>query len=144
MVLCNQGCGTHVVFVNGKPYNQDRKTPHSETCLSLRFGKFWGGKFNTIPMSYIINQINGAYHACSEANKTRNIDEILRVLHLTVDNLQFVIHAMDNQSERNAKWNEEFEEYKTNLVKDQRDRDRKDKQYDDSSHPHFVRGDELE
>ena len=138
-VLCNQGCGTRVQFINGKPYNLDGKTPHSETCLSLMFGKFWGGKYNTIPMAYIKDPITESYEICSAANKSRNINEILKALQTTVDNLHQVIFIMGQQEERNAKWNEDFEEYKTNLVKEQKER----KEQKDAT-VHFVRADELQ
>jgi len=137
-VLCNQGCGTHVTFINGKPFNLDGKTPHSETCLSLKFGKFWGGKYNTIPMAYIKDSITESYEICSTANKSRNIDEILKALQTTVDRLQMAVFVMSQQEERNAKWNQELEDYKANLVKEQKDRKEQKEQ------PHFVRADELQ
>lgn len=128
-----------MTFINGKPYNLDGKTPHSETCLSLKFGKFWGGKYNTIPMAYIKDPIIECYEICSKANKSRNIDEILKALQTTVDQLHQVTFIMGQQEERNAKWNEELEQYKANLVKEQKDR--KDKA---AETPHFVKADELQ
>lgn len=136
MTLCNQGCGTHVVFINGKPYNQDRKTPHSETCMSLKFGKWWGGKYNTIPMNKISGQITTAYESLSQANKSRNIEEILKAFQLSLDLLQEVNFRLTQQAERNHKWAEEFDEYKVNLVREQKDRE-------EQKEPHFVRADEL-
>jgi len=121
-VLCNQGCGTHVTFINGKPYNLDGKTPHSETCLSLKFGKFWGGKYNTIPMYYIKDPITESYELCNHAQETRSIDDILLAIEKTVEHLGVVAIMMQQQEERNTKWNEEFEQYKANLVKEQKDR----------------------
>jgi hypothetical protein len=136
-VLCNQGCGTHVQFINAKPFNLDGKTPHSETCLSLMFGKFWGGKYNTIPMAYIKDQLEQSYQQLSAANKSRNIDEILKAVQTAVDALHMISFVMAQQEERNAKWNEDFEEYKTNLVKEQKERKAQQT-------PHFVRADELQ
>lgn len=113
--------------MNNRPYNLDRKTPHSETCLSLMFGKFWGGKYDTIPMGYIRETIIQSYRLCSNANQTRNIDEILWALQTTVDNLHRVTFQMEEQHEKNVEWNSDFEKYKTNLVKEQKEREQ-DKQ----------------
>lgn len=122
-VLCNQGCGTKVQFINGRPYNLDGKTPHSDTCISLKFGKFWGGKYNTIPLGYIKEQIWQSYELSSAANKSRNVDEILRALQATVDNLQKTTFLIEQQEERNRKWDKEFEDYKANLIKEQKERE---------------------
>jgi hypothetical protein len=143
MILCNQGCSTHVIFINGKPYNQDGKTPHSETCLSLKFGKWWGGKENTIPMRYIEEEIESIFQESQHAVETRNIDDILRAIYHTVDQIHTIKKTLNRQAERNHKWNQEFDEYKTNLVKEQRERAEEQKQTITNGTPEFITGDKL-
>lgn len=128
MTLCNQGCGTKIQFVGGRPCNFDKKkTPHSQTCMSLKFGKWWGGKYNTIPMGYVKEGIHQVYDLCSAANTSRNIDTILKALSVAVDNLQAVVSKMGEQEKKNFQFSEEFDRYKEVLVAAQAIRERRKK-----------------
>jgi hypothetical protein len=119
MVLCNQGCGTHVHFKDGEPYNISDNEPHKRTCMSLKIGKWWGGYYNTIPMDMIRRQINEVYEHAILAIESKNVYDIIASVKITSDWLSYVKRKMDVQAERNAKWKDEFMAYKTNLVAEQ-------------------------
>lgn len=124
--LCNQGCGTHLFFQkdeNGvtRPYNMYDKEKH--VCPMMEMAKFWGGRYNTIPMAPIKKKIEESYYAASEANKYRNIDQILEAIQDIVDNLQLVVFRMEGQEAQNKIWSEELDKYKKKLVEDQQRRE---------------------
>lgn len=116
--------------------------------MSLRIGKWWGGYYNTIPMDSIKWKIRIDYDHLSKANKSRNIDEILKALQESVDDLQYVVQIIDDQETKNMKWKEEFAEYKTNLVQEQTLREERKKTYHTNASQkkqtsQFTTGDKL-
>lgn len=132
--LCNQGCGTHIFFQDRRPYNVSDKEKH--VCPMMEMAKMYGGKWNTIPMYYIDAQIKSSYNACSKANQSRNIDEILKALSNTVDNLQRVVFEMERKEAENKEYADKLDDYKKKLVEAQ---ERREKQKGHTWHT----GDEL-
>lgn len=121
MVLCNQGCGTHVYFKDKRPYNVLDKKKHD--CPMLHMAKLWGGRYNTIPMSPVKYRIDEAYDHSILAQRSRNIDVILNALQITLDNLEPVVKKMREQEAQNTEWSNELEAYKKKLVDDQKRRE---------------------
>lgn len=121
MVLCNQGCGTHIFFKDKRPYNVLDKKKHE--CPILEIAKCWGGFYNTIPMGYIKDKIIIAYEESCKASESRNIDDILVALTTTVDFLQYVVGKMELKEEENIEWAGKLEDKKKKLVDDQKRRD---------------------
>ena len=140
MVLCNQGCGTHVYFKDKRPYNVLDEEKHD--CPMLYMAKLWGGRYNTIPMGLIQSAIYACRNTASEVNKNRNIDQILRALELIVDRLQSVTFKMEKQEKQNTEWSNELEGYKKKLVADQRRREEEKRKKSKKGHE-WVHGDEL-
>lgn len=147
MVLCNQGCHTHVFFKNGRPYNVLDEQPHK--CPMLEMAKMWGGRYNTIPMSYIKDAIFDSYILLSTANASRNIDEILHAVKAATDKLQYVTSRMATKEKENIIWSEQLEDNKARLVADQKKRDeekrREGQEYESqkTQTPRFTTADRL-
>jgi hypothetical protein len=120
-MLCNQGCHTHIYLKNGAPYNVLDNEPHK--CPMLEIAKLWGGRYNTIPMNIIKNRIKQVFDNSRFAANSRNIDDILKALRTTVDNLQYVMFKMEEQEEQNTVWSNNLDAYKKQLVKDQNRRE---------------------
>ena len=89
-------------------------------------------------MHRIEAEIRKTFDACTKADHSRNIDDIMKAIATACVDIQMVMVYMNQQAEQNAKWAEEFDEYKVNLVKQQKEREQKEQE------PHFVRGDELQ
>jgi hypothetical protein len=128
--LCNQGCGTHLFFKvdpdTGKkrPYNVLDQEKH--ICPMMEMAKFYGGKWNTIPMNPIKKQILECYRAVNEANRFRNIDQIVEAVKTIYENLEFVITKMREQETQNTEWAVKLDAYKKKLVADQERREREE------------------
>lgn len=124
--LCNQGCGTRLYFAvdenkKKRPYNVIDKQKH--VCPMMEMAKFYGGKWNTIPMSLIKKQILECYRAVNEAHRFRNIDQIVDAVRTIYDNLEYVITSMREQETQNTEWAGKLDAYKKKLVEDQERRE---------------------
>ena len=92
----------------------------------MEMAKFYGGKWNTIPMNPIKKQILECYRAVNEANRFRNIDQIVEAVKTIYENLEFVITKMREQETQNTEWAVKLDAYKKKLVADQERREREE------------------
>lgn len=144
MTICNQGCGTHVYFRDGMPYNVCDDEPHKKTCMSLKMGKWWGGQYNTIPMDSILSYIEYAFECADIACQTRTVDDMIKAVKETQERLGHVLTKMAEQEKKNKKWKEEFAEYKTNLVQEQTLREERKRTYGEKKQTsQFTTADKL-
>ena len=141
VILCNQGCHTHIYIKNGRPYNVLDNKPHD--CPMLKMAKLWGGRYNTIPMGYIKEAIFVVYSEISNANISRNIDDILKAFRLSNERLQYIIDRMETQEKQNTEWSNELDDYKDRLVADQHRREEEKQKRERDKHGRFVTGDKL-
>lgn len=122
MVLCNQGCHTHVYFVNegGRwvPYNMADNEPHEKTCWMLKVGKMWGGYFDTIPIPWIKAALQNVYRSAIKGNKM-TVDELNSLLNTIQSEMEYVMRRIEQQEKWNANQRKLMAEYKTNLVAQQ-------------------------
>lgn len=119
IVKCNQGCGTHVYFKNGEPYNYSDNKPHKKTCMSLKIGKWWGGKENTIPIRRIKDSISKCTKLVPPRKTHFSFKEMDEIVKTVQSEMEYLMRQIRDQEKWNAEQARDFEAYKKRLVAEQ-------------------------
>lgn len=88
MTLCDQFCGTHIHFVDGRPYNDRDNKPH--ICTSAQRAREFEGYYNMIQIKDVRDHL-------------RQIQDSLIVVNEVVSRLGYTLDWQEKQNQPLAK-----------------------------------------